>query len=238
MATTAFTSSAPDKTTPVANPTWYGDVRYMFTDDDVSHMGAQGLDLTTYDSVVANASSIYGQVSAGNMPPKSPWSDAWTQTFLNWIIANFPKGTDTAGKASVASLAAAQAASRIRKDINDLTQPELATLRQAFSGIIAKAPTDPNSYFVQAGIHYWPAHPALYCQHHVPAYNPWHRPFLLGFENALRSIPGCEQVTSALLGYHDALSERPEERAVRLIHASPGYWTGCQRRIRHPTIFV
>jgi tyrosinase len=206
----SFTSSAPSPTAPVADPTWYGDIRYMFTDSDDAHMGNQGLDLTSYDAVVASASGIYGQVSAGNMPPGSPWPAAWTQTFLNWMIANYPKGTDTSsgGKSGAAALARVQGATatRIRKDINALQPPELATLKQAFSAIMAKDPGDPNSYFVQAGLHWLPAHPGLYCQHHVPSYNPWHRAFMLGFENALRSVPGCEQVT---LPYWDITTPFP-----------------------------
>ena len=125
---TSFTSSAPSRTAPVANPTWYGDIRYMFTDTDDAHMGHQGLDLTSYDAVVASANGIYGQVSAGNMPPGSPWPAAWTQTFLNWMITNYPKGTDTSagGKIAAAGLAGAPgtAATRIRKDINGLNPTE------------------------------------------------------------------------------------------------------------------
>src|SRR3954451_3649701 len=88
----SFTAAAPSKTDPVANPTWYGDIRYMFDGTDQAHMGNQGLDLTSYDAVVGSAGGIYGQVSGGFMPPGSPWPAAWTQTFLNWMIANYPKG--------------------------------------------------------------------------------------------------------------------------------------------------
>jgi len=204
----SFTASAPSKTDPVANPTWYGDIRYMFDGTDQAHMGNQGLDLTSYDAVVGSAGGIYGQVSGGFMPPGSPWPAAWTQTFLNWMIANYPKGTDaTAPSQTGAATMLATTASRIRKDVNALTPPEVALLKQAFSGMMAKDPSDPNCYFVQAGLHWLPAHPALYCQHHVPAYNPWHRAFLLGFENAMRSVPGCEQVT---LPYWDITTPFPE----------------------------
>ena len=39
----AFYSDSPSKTNPVANPTWYADIRYMFTATDDAHMGNQGL---------------------------------------------------------------------------------------------------------------------------------------------------------------------------------------------------
>lgn len=237
----AFNSSAPNSTTPVADPTWYGDIRYMFTDTDIAHMGNQSLDLTSYDAVVASANGIYGQVSAGLMPPGSPWSAAWTQTFLNWMVAGFPKGTDTGSKVAVAALAAAQPVGRIRKDINALQPPEIALLKQAFSGIMAKNPTDPNSYFVQAGLHWLPAHPGLYCQHHVPAYNPWHRAYLLGFENALRSVPGCEQVTlpywDITTPFPDVLKSAPFDAYTLPQDVGQGYNAGyVTKRFPYPTI--
>jgi tyrosinase len=189
-----FGLTQPSKTTPVEHPTWYGDIRYMFTGVDVKHMGSQGLDLTNYDAVVTSSSGIYGQVSTGGMPPQNPWSAAWVQTFLNWMKDNFPKGTNTGpGSATISSIAAAAKATRIRKDIETLSAAEINKLKQAFEGILAKATTDSNSYFVQAGYHWLPAPP--HCIHHAPGYSPWHRAYLLSFENALRSVPGCETVT-------------------------------------------
>src|SRR5262245_48829501 len=89
----SFGLAQPGKDQPVENPTWYGEIRYMFTDCDAAHMGSQGLDLTSYDAVVASSGAIYSQVSMGTMPPGKPWPAAWTQTFLNWMIAKYPKGT-------------------------------------------------------------------------------------------------------------------------------------------------
>ena len=51
---------------------------------------------------------------------------------------------------------------------------------------------DDNSHYKIAGVH---GLPDAYCLHHIPPYNPWHRAYLLAFENALRSIEGCENVT-------------------------------------------
>jgi hypothetical protein len=193
-----------------ANPTWYSDIRFMFNQTDIAHMQQLGIDLTSYDNVVANAGNIYGQVAAGNMPPGAPWTTNhpdWITTFLNWMTNGYPKGASPTPSNAVVSLAAVavRSASRIRKDITSLSQAELDILKNAFYGILAKPSTDPNSYFMQAGLH-WLPNPA-YCQHHVPAYNPWHRAYLIGFENALRSVPGCEEVT---LPYWDITKPFPE----------------------------
>jgi tyrosinase len=193
-------------TYPVAHPTWYDTIRLMFTPTDIAHMGPQGVDLTSYDQVQISSGPIYGQVSTQLMPPGQPWTADMVQTFLNWMTDGCPKGTPKPSQVSVRlSAAAARAASRIRKDVNSLSDPERDKVKKAFAGIMAKDPSDPNSYFVQAGYHWLP--PPLYCQHHVPAYNPWHRAYLLCFENALRSIPGCEDVT---LPYWDITTPFPD----------------------------
>ncbi len=195
---------------PVSNPTWYGDIRNMFTQTDIDHMKAQGLDLTSYDEVKNSAGGIYGQVAAGNMPPGAPWTQDQVNTFLNWMTNGYPKGSASSSKtpdsAMMARVSSVSKATRIRKDINDLSETELSNLKTAFTAIMAKDTSDPNSYFVQAGYHWLPAG-NLFCQHHVPGYNPWHRAYLVSFENALRSVPGCENVT---LPYWDITTPFPD----------------------------
>lgn len=190
---------------PVAHPTWYDTIRLMFTDTDIAHMRSQELDLTSYEQVQAASSNIYGQVAAQNMPPGDPWTPDMVQTFLNWLTDSCPKGTPAPDQVSAKRrLAARQTAARIRKDVNSLSAAERSTLKKAFEGILARDVADPNSYFAQAGIHWLPER---FCQHHVPAYNPWHRAYLLGFENALRSVPGCGNVT---LPYWDITTPFPD----------------------------
>jgi hypothetical protein len=193
---------------PVTHPTWYDTIRLMFTDTDIAHMGSQGLDLTSYEQVQQSAGPIYGQVSAKLMPPGNPWTADMSQTFLNWITDGTPKGTPKADQVSAALEAAlaAPAALRIRKDVNSLSDPEKDKVKKAFEGILAKDKnlSDPNCYFAQASIHWLPK---KLCQHHVPPYNPWHRAYLLGFENALRSVAGCEDVT---LPYWDITTPFPD----------------------------
>lgn len=195
-------------TYPVAKPTWYDTIRHMFDATDVAHMSNQSLDLTSYDDVRTNAGGIYGQVSTKQMPPGKPWTSDMIQTFLNWMSNGYPKGAPAATRdtALASAASATSAASRVRKDVNDLTEDERDKVVKAFQGVMAKDPSDPDSYFVQAGYHWLPK-PTTYCQHHAPAYNPWHRAYLVSFENALRSVPGCEDVT---LPYWDITTPFPE----------------------------
>jgi len=198
----------PDPTPSTSAPTWYGVIRNYFTTRDIEHMRVQGFDLASYDAVKNHAGEIYQQVAAGNMPPGNPWASVWVANFLQWMTAGFPKGTPPATMPATAlrALENATSTARIRKDVTTLKDPELAALKKAFTAIMAKDPTDPNSYFVQAGYHWLPA-PNTYCMHHVPGYNPWHRAYLLNFENVLRSVPGCEDVT---LPYWDITTPFPE----------------------------
>lgn len=193
------------------NPTWYGDIRSMFTQTDITHMRSQGFDLSSYSFVKQHAAEIYQQVATGNMPPRNPWSADYVETFYNWMKNGYPKGVP-APVAPLLKTIAEDVPVRVRKDITTLDAEEIDILKKAFTGIMAKSTDDPNSYFVQAGYHWLPS-PNTYCMHHVPGYNPWHRAYLLSFENALRSIPGCEAVT---LPYWDitkpvpaVLSEKP-----------------------------
>jgi tyrosinase len=194
---------------PVERPTWYGEIRNMFTQEDIDHMKNHELDLSSYDDVKNSAGNIYGQVATGRMPRgigRERWTKDWVDTFSNWMSNDFPKGTPKSqtmdALRSVSS--SVRKANRIRKEITTLSKTELDNLKKAFSGIMALDPNDSNSYFVQASYHWLPK---KYCQNHLPGYNPWHRAYLVSFENALRSIPGCENVT---LPYWDITSEFPE----------------------------
>jgi tyrosinase len=196
----------------VDHPTWFGQIRDFFTKDDIDHMGAKGIDLGTYNGVVANAISIYAQTSAGSMPPDpySKWSANRAQTFLNWITDNYPVGTAPAPAAGRARAArAAVTAARMRKEVSTLKDTEIATLKKAFSGIMARNPSQADSYFAIAGVHWYPAidqNPLFHCLHHENRFLPWHRLHLKRFEDALRSVPGCADVT---LPYWDVTTQIP-----------------------------
>jgi len=79
-------------------------------------------------------------------------------------------------------------------------------LKIAFAGLMARDPDDPQSYYQLAGLHWLPG-PDVHCRHHENAYNPWHRAYLLKFEDALRSVEGCEDVT---LPYWNIQSRTPD----------------------------
>lgn len=197
---------APEETV-VDNPTYMGDIRNFFEQVDIDHMAAKGIDLGTYAGVKRNALAIFAHTSppTADMPPEEDrkWSAARSQTFRNWIMTGYPVGT-AVPKEPTTNLAAAVVAGRVRKNINSLSQPEIDALKTAFKGIMAKPPSDPNSYYSIASIH---GLPQSYCLHHEDRYNPWHRVYLKLFEDALRSIPGCENVT---LPYWDIKTPVPD----------------------------
>ena len=64
------------------------DIRPMFTDMDIAHMKREGIDLSSYDDVKANADDICAQTSTGRMPPKTSGEVAWTKDqcdkFKSW----------------------------------------------------------------------------------------------------------------------------------------------------------
>jgi hypothetical protein len=75
--------------------TWTDNIKKMFTSTDVQHMKAKGIDLSSYQDVMINASVIYSRVASGSMPPpgsgEDPWSAEWVSTFGCWIKQNCPE---------------------------------------------------------------------------------------------------------------------------------------------------
>lgn len=101
----------------------------------------------------------------------------------------------------------------------------LEMLMRAWKGIKELAPDDPHSFFTLGGYHGEPfrdqgaTDPAWwggYCEHGTVLFPTWHRAYLHALEQALQSIPGCEQVT---LPYWD------ETSADSLAHGLPGALT-------------
>lgn len=184
----------------IANPTW-DDISKLITDHDVTQMKAQGLDLRDYAQVSKLAHKIYYYLGYKLMPLGAPWSDDQIATYNNWLIAGMPK--DAAHRAQLAAsrrAAIAAAGTRVRKDINALSDEETKQLKAAFEWLLSRDPQTPEAYdpetrcyFSLAGKHWYPA--PTFCQHHIYGYLPWHRWQLLDFENALRAAPGCADVT-------------------------------------------
>ena len=100
---------------------------------------------------------------------------------------------------------------RVRRSITELQDEytagnkiPLETLMRAWKGIKGLPPDDSRSFFMLGGYHgepfrgagwgnasYWGG----YCMHGNILFPTWHRVYLVKVEEALRSIPGCEDVT-------------------------------------------
>lgn len=100
---------------------------------------------------------------------------------------------------------------RVRRSLHDVqddfqkgNKAELENLMRAWKGIKELPPDDPNSFFMIAGYHGEPfrgagwgnaAYWGGYCNHGNVLFPTWHRVYVLKLEEALRSIPGCADVT-------------------------------------------
>ena len=196
----------------IEHPTWFGQIRYFFRTVDVDHMAKKGIDLGTYNGVVANAVSVYSQTQSRGMPPDEAgkWSVNRVQTFLNWITDGYPLGTpDQPSAAQLKAFSLARPAARLRKDVSTLSDDELKKLEDAFAGVKVRDSSHAQGYFALAGVHWFPAidqNPLFHCLHHENRFLAWHRLHLQRFENALRSVPGCSDVT---LPYWDITTPPP-----------------------------
>jgi tyrosinase len=100
---------------------------------------------------------------------------------------------------------------RIRRSLTDLqddykngTKAPLENLMRAWKGIKELPPDDPRSFFIIGGYHGEPfrgagwgssAYWGGYCNHGNVLFPVWHRVYVNVLEAALRSIPGCSDVT-------------------------------------------
>ncbi len=109
---------------------------------------------------------------------------------------------------------------RVRRSLTELQQDyadgrkkPLEDLMRAWKGIKELPPSDPRSFFVLGGYHGEPFRGAGwgnsafwggYCQHGNVLFPIWHRIYLYKLEEALRSIPGCDEV---ILPFWDECSQ-------------------------------
>jgi tyrosinase len=103
--------------------------------------------------------------------------------------------------------------SRVRRSLTELQdeykhghKKALEDLMRAWKGIKELPPDDLRSFFILGGYHGEPFRGAGwgigepffwggYCHHGNVLFPVWHRAYLYALEEALRSIPGCEEVT-------------------------------------------
>jgi tyrosinase len=106
--------------------------------------------------------------------------------------------------ASSASLRVRRSLSDIQADYDSGNRAELENLMRAWKGIKELPSDDPRSFFILGGYHGEPFRgPGAtngqwwggYCQHGTVLFPTWHRGYLHLLEEALRSIPGCGDVT-------------------------------------------
>jgi len=189
----------------VTNPTYFQHIRGMFDNIDLEHMASLGIDISTPTKLKERANDVYFQTKPpnANMPPNQArkWSQERSDTFLNWIRNGHPLGQPQLQKPKTGDV------ERVRRNTEDVAanSSELEKLKKAFHGMMNKDPDDPDSYFAVAGQHWYPS--PQHCKHHEDRYNPWHRAYLIRFEDALRTVPGCEDVT---LPYWDIMQRPPD----------------------------
>lgn len=175
-------------------PNWDDHIRHFFRPEDINCMSGRQIDLSTYYGVRLNADRIHFHTSRGSMPPDRDhqWSRNKIENFYNWMAGGYPEGKADFGIFRIEIPKSA----RVRRNARELENDgaALEKLKYAFRGLMEKPVDDPNGYYRLAGVHWLPA-PALHCRHHENAYNPWHRAYLIAFENAMRMIEGCEDVT-------------------------------------------
>lgn len=189
---------------PIKRPSYVEHINELFTADDARCMNG-AIDLTTYEGVRSTAAKISEWIGSGRMPPPDTgrqWSREKLETFRNWA-------SNTGFAETPFVRLTPSDAPRVRRSLHDIEtgSEELAILSKAFKGMMARDADvdDPTSFFNLAGIHWLSGTSAKrYGRHHDNAYNPWHRSYLMAFEDALRSVEGCENVT---LPYWDILGQ-------------------------------
>lgn len=188
---------------PIKRPSYDEHIRHLFTPKDIACMNS-AVDLASYDGVRENAAKISEWIGSGRMPPPDEnraWSEEKLRTFRNWA-----RNTGYAKRAFVRL--EPSVSPRLRRSVHELENAEIDLLKTAFQGLMDRDRdlAHPQSFFNLAGLHWLPGPTTnTFCRHHDDAYNPWHRAYLMAFEDALRSVDGCEHVT---LPYWDILGEK------------------------------
>ena len=192
--------NSPDFPSIIAEPVWDNEVQYFFDEQDYNCMmhaenGKRVIDLQSYSQVSDLSAKIYYYVYYKLMPMgKTKWNQNKLFSFRNWLTHGCPKDQTALDAHKEKEVAIASDTSlRQRKNVNNLTKDEKEKLIKALQEIMDLDNDDPKSFYQLGGIHWYPGN--TYCEHHIHPFLAWHRAYILQFENALRSIKGCEDVT-------------------------------------------
>jgi hypothetical protein len=68
------------------------DIRPLFREGDINCMQKAGVELDdpAWMCVPSNARLVYGEVSAGTMPPDAPWATDRVSLFKSWMDEGCP----------------------------------------------------------------------------------------------------------------------------------------------------
>jgi len=188
-------ADAADNDPLIVNPNYTEHIYAFFREKDIGAMRRErDMDLGSYEGVMRNASRIYTQTKPphAQMPDDHvKWSVNRSLTFRNWMSAGYPLDS-TPVMPTFEDRVAPKLDERLRKNVDSMTREEIEALKAAFTVLMERPYTRDDSYYALAAIH---GVPQRWCVHHDDLFYPWHRAYLRVFEDALRTVPGCADVT-------------------------------------------
>ena len=110
----------------------------------------------------------------------------------------------------------------VRRDIYDLKEPEIASLRKGVAEMMRRSEVDPadkTGWRFQANLHAIPGiltPSPVWCQHLSWFFFPWHRIYLYWFERILRDASGDPMLTLPYWNYSDVPERRKLPEAFRM----------------------
>ena len=144
----------------------------------LSCMNGYGIDLSDYESVRGSAETVYEHLASRSMPLTDDTTQQWPVAALTllkaWIDAGCPREGDVPPGPPAPPRPAVE---RVRRNILDLTERELADYRAAVEDL--GAARQHGEYARIALLH------TDWCLHYQEAFLPWHRANLLYFEHRL-----------------------------------------------------
>jgi plastocyanin len=134
----------------------------------------------------------------------------------SWLEADLTTAVSAQGATCPPAVCSTVANPFIRRNVYELSDGEIASLRRGVAVMKQRTPADPTSWIFQANLHAVPALPEenLWCQHWSWFFLPWHRMYLYLFERILRDASGDPTLTLPYWNYSDVLEQRVLPRAL------------------------